>query len=125
MRIALETHLVKKGDMSVLKLGVSFWEICGENISYAKPVTSYLVCVSRSNTLEGRSDLTLAHCRLVGCIKKSVGRKDQVGFLCDDDTLSYRNACLCSDVGAFAHESDRVEHDAVTYDVLCVFSEDA
>ena len=94
MRVALEAHLLEKSDMSVLKLGVSFREICCEDVAYAKSVTADLVCISRTDAFECGSDLSLAHGCFVGSIKKSVGRKDQVGLLGDHDALSYRNAGL-------------------------------
>ena len=45
-------------------------------------------------------------------------------FLGDDDTLVYRNACLC-DIVTFSLESDRVENHAVTDDILRILSEDS
>ena len=111
--------------MTVLELCISVGKVWCEDVTYAETVTADLVCVSRADTLESRTDLALAHCRLVCCVEESVGRKDEMCLLCDHDTLSHRNSCLFSDVVAFALECDRVENHTVTYDVLSIFSEDS
>ena len=111
--------------MAVLEFCISVCEVLGKDIAYAEAVTACLVGISRSDTLEGRTDLAFAHCSFIGCIEKSVGREDEVCLLCYDDALGYRDTCLFCDIVTFALECDRVEYNTVTYDVLCVFSEDS
>ena len=111
--------------MTVLEFCISIGKVWSEDVAYAETMTADLVCVSRADTLEGRTDLALAHCSLVCCIEESVGRKDEMCLLRDHDSLCYRNACLFGDVVAFALECDRVENHTVTHDVLSIFSEDS
>ena len=125
MRVALVSHLIEKSNVSVLKLCISFWEISCKDVTYAETISSDLVCVSRSDTLEGRSDLALSHSRFVGRIKKSVCRKDKVSLLSDYNALSHRNACFLRDILALALESDRVKDHAVSDDILRSLSEDS
>ena len=111
--------------MSCLQPCISVGEVRREDVTYAEAVSADLVSISRADTLEGRTDLALAHCSFVCCVEEPVGREDEVCLLCDHDTLSHRNSCLCRNVIAFSLESDRVEDHAVADNVLRIISEDS
>ena len=124
MRVALVSHLIEKSNVSVLKLCISFWEISCKDVTYAETISSDLVCISRSDTLEGRSDLALSHSGFVGRIKKSVCRKDKVSLLSDYNALCHRNSCLLRDILALTLECDRIKDHTISNDIPGSFSED-
>ena len=123
--VAFVAHLVEEGDVAALELGISVCKVRSEYVAYTEAVTADLVCIGRSDTLEGGTDLSLAHGCFVGSIEESVGREDEVRLLSDYDALGYRDAGLSFDILAFAPECDSVKYDTVSYDILCVLSEDS
>ena len=125
MRIALISHLIEDGDVPVLELCISLGEVRREDVTNTESVTADLVRVCRTDSLEGRTDLALAHCRFVCCVEETVCRENEVGLLRDDDSLVYRNSCLRGDVVAFALECDWIENDSITHDIHGILSEDS
>ena len=115
-------EIVKKPVVALLKLGETFGEIRGQDVSDPEAMASHLVCVGRPDALERGTDLALASGSLVSGVQEPVGRKDQVGLL-GDHYLLLRIDPHGLHIATFLFESNRIQDNSTSDDIHRAFTE--